>query len=308
MEKKYTLGAVQILVVVAMLAWAPALLSAPQAQAQAQSSGNAFVRVVHASFDGPGVDVYVNGTSTVSNLQYRAVSPFVQLPAGSLSLKVTPTGQSNSVTQNGFTVQADKYYTVIAAGKFADLTTKVVEDSLGPVPQGEARLRVVHASPDTPAVDVRIRNQPAVIPNLGFLDVSSYFNVDAKDMSFDVYPSGSTQVSALSINNFTPDAGKTYTLYVTGLLEGSPALSVLPVVDDTTGASTPRVAQALPAQGPPPVTLSLNTVANSALLPVTRTGGGENGDSLTNLLAALSLVALTGIAAGLEVRRHNQIV
>src|SRR5688500_10614296 len=51
-------------------------------------SGDARIRVVHASPDAPAVDVYANGNKVLSNVTFFAASDYLTVPAGSYKLQV----------------------------------------------------------------------------------------------------------------------------------------------------------------------------------------------------------------------------
>src|SRR5262245_26542737 len=60
-----------------------------------------------------------------------------------------------------------------------------------PTPAGKARLRVVHASPDAPAVDIYARGVATpLIDDLAYGSVSDYVEVDAGTYTLQVRPAG----------------------------------------------------------------------------------------------------------------------
>jgi hypothetical protein len=73
---------------------AASLLALPVA-AGAQA-GPAQVRVAHFSPDAPAVDVYVNDDKVLSGVEYKTVSKYLELPAGSYDLAVRPAGAAAS--------------------------------------------------------------------------------------------------------------------------------------------------------------------------------------------------------------------
>lgn len=217
--------------------------------ASAQTGAQANVRVVHASPDAPAVDVYVNGTKAITNLAFKEVSSWAQLPAGSYDVKVTATGQTAGVIEANLTLEAGKNYSVVAVGKLAEIKPQVVVDDLSNLAANKARIRIVHASPDAPAVDVAVKGGAVLVPNLAFPNASGYLEVDPMTIDAEVRAAGTTTV-ALSVPGVNLQGGKIYTIYALGLLNGSPALSVLPVVDNaimagtTTSAGMPRTGAA----------------------------------------------------------------
>jgi hypothetical protein len=94
---------------------------------------------------------------------------------------------------------------------------------------GRARVRVVHASPDAPAVDVIVNNVPA-FRNIAFKGVTAYASLAPGRAAVQVVPAGATQPvvidAALDLR-----AGADYTVIATGRLAG---IAPLVLMDDNT--------------------------------------------------------------------------
>ncbi len=88
---------------------------------------------------------------------------------------------------------------------------------LGAGAAGEARVRVIHASPDAPNVDV-YANGSEVLTNVPFGASSGYLAVPAGDYKFEVYPAGADPkaTGAVLTANASLEAGKDYTVVALG--------------------------------------------------------------------------------------------
>ncbi|MFN8502764.1 DUF4397 domain-containing protein [Kouleothrix sp.] len=183
------------------------------------AQGNAKVRVVHASPDAPAVDVYVDGNKVLTNVPFFTASDYLDLPAGEHRFQVTPTGQpaDKAVIDAKATVEAGKAYTVAATGKVADIKPTILADNLAAPAAGKAHVRVVHASPDAPAVDIKVKGGPALISNLAFPKDSGYLPVDAGSYDLTVNVAG-TDTVALDLPGTKLEAGKIYDIFAVGLL------------------------------------------------------------------------------------------
>jgi len=93
----------------------------------APASGNAKVRVYHFSPDAPAVDVKVAGGATlISNLPFPDASAYLEVPAGTYNLQVTPAGGSAVVIDlANTTLEAGKIYSVFATNVVAQITPRV---------------------------------------------------------------------------------------------------------------------------------------------------------------------------------------
>ena len=126
------------------------------------------VRVVHASPDGPAVDLYVNGEAAgVNGLNFTDTTGFVELPAGEYSFAVAPAGTDFAsavpVTLDVSLVAGDAY-TAIAHGYLdtsmesnAFAITPFAADLSAPT-DGNFRVQVVHAAAAAAFAQVDIWN------------------------------------------------------------------------------------------------------------------------------------------------------
>lgn len=169
----------------------------------------AFVRVVHASPDGPNVDVWVNGETVLTDVPFTAVSEYLPLPAGTVNVQVTATGSTDPVIDADLTLEAGTSYTVAATGLLADIAPVVLTDDRTPA-AGQAKLRVFHASPSAPAsVDVAVADGPTLVEGLAFPEATDYLTVDAGAYPLEIRAAGETD-AALSLEA-TLEAGENYT-------------------------------------------------------------------------------------------------
>jgi len=122
------------------------------------TTGN--VRVAHYSPDAPDVDVYVDGDQVLSGVPFRAVSDYMEVPTGSRTVEITAAGDPDTVAFSGDIDVAEGDFTIAAVGELTDGDTEfrplVLEDDNSDVADDTARVRLVHASPDAPAVDVTV--------------------------------------------------------------------------------------------------------------------------------------------------------
>lgn len=207
-----------------LIATAALALTAGFAIAQSNGMGmgqDAFVRVVHASPDAPAVDVYVNGTRTVANAAFKAVTPFGEVPAGKHRVVVTVAGDKNKkVLETELTLRPGTYYTVAAIGEVKNLSAKVFTSTSMNMNKGKAKLNVYHLSPGAPAVDVRAvdYNNAKVVSNLAYPNRATAY-VDPMAVNANVVPAGKTDI-VKNIKGISIAGGKSYSVFAVGLVGG----------------------------------------------------------------------------------------
>jgi hypothetical protein len=199
--------------------------------------GDACVNIIHASPDAPAVDVYVDGARALENLAFGKASGWVAIPAGDHKVQVTPTGMmaDAAVIDAELTLEDGAAYEVAAVGVVADITAVVNQVNLSKLGDNEARIQVVHASPDAPAVDVAVTGGDVLISKLAFPDASDVLTVPAASYDLEVRVAGTTDV-ALPLPKVTLEPGMVYTIYAIGQVKDG-SLTVLPIVSSTTGAT-----------------------------------------------------------------------
>jgi hypothetical protein len=98
-------------------------------------------------------------------------------------------------------------------------------------------IRVLHLSPDAPAVDVfaNVGASP-VVKSLGFLEGTDYLDIPAGDYSFQISASGQPATSAvLDVSGLMLEAGKSYTAVAYDALS---AIKPLALEDDFSGLAS----------------------------------------------------------------------
>lgn len=224
----------KLLVAVALVAaLAAGVVMAPQGADAQQATGR--VRIMHASPDTPPVDIFVDGQKAVTALAFPNNTGYVALPAGGHNVKVfvSPSdGTGTPALQATLDVVAGKDVTVLATGRVGDgsLALTLFEDDNRTPSGNNAHIRLIHASPDAPPVNVAVAGTDTnVFTGVAFRNVSPYVPVPAGTYSLDVKVNA-TGATVLTIPNLKLDARTVYTAVAVGLA-GNGTLRVVPLVD-----------------------------------------------------------------------------
>jgi hypothetical protein len=196
----------------------------------AHAESMAFVRVLHAAPDPAAakVDVFVDDQAVLTNFTFGTLTDYLPLAPGAHSVKVAPAGAgaAQAVISANVSLTANTYYTIAAVSQAkGGFDAKVFTDDVSNPPSGQARVTVVHLSPDAGPVDVAVTGGQVLISNLTFGNASSALEVPAGSYNLEVRKAGTTTV-ALSLPNTQLQAGMIYTVYAIGLASGSPQLQV----------------------------------------------------------------------------------
>ncbi|MEO0974048.1 MAG: DUF4397 domain-containing protein, partial [Pseudomonadota bacterium] len=271
-DTQYTIAAIGTVATIA-----PLVIATPVG---AVTAGNVSVQVIHASPSAPAVDVYVTAPGAdlamagepFTSFVFGEVTDEVEVAAGDYQIRVTLADDVASVVFDSGTVTLPEgldlqLFAVDNTLAGAAPISLAIIDSAGIVDPFEiqdvdtpASLRVVHASPDAPDVDVIVNDDfdnPAV-DNLafpvvtGFLDVAIPAGDASATLNVKVTPFDNPGVV---VNNdglgddVTLDRGLEYTVLATGLLED---FELLVLVDDDRRIATDarvRIVHGSPAAG-----------------------------------------------------------
>lgn len=306
---------VACMVGIGALATAPLSTFAQEGIAQTAQQDVAQVRVVHASPDAPAVDVYINGdvVDDLTNVPFFTASPYLELPADEYRIQVAPAGTSaaDAVIDATATLEAGQAYTIAATGLLDDIQATVIEDTLDATAPDEARVAVYHFSPDAPAVDVKLADGTVLASNVAF-PTGREFTVPAGTYDIVVTPAGADQPVVIDLADTTLEAGNTYAVFATNVLDSlTPQLVVTNV--GTTGQATATAAPTTAATATPAAaaTATPAPAATQAATPAgpsapSRLPQTSEGDTLPiGLLIVIATLLLGGGTLLLALRRRS---
>jgi hypothetical protein len=203
---------------------------------------NPVVFALHGSPDAPAVDIYAGSAKLVDNLNFGELSDAVQVPPGSYTLGFRGAGGASSAAMlTTPSLAAGERYLAIASGFLSsgqpDFRLLPFGESFGDA-GSSALVRVVHASPDAPAVDVGTVSGNTVSPvgaftNLSFEQASAASGtaLPAGDLPIGIAATGTTD--AVATFTVPTSAGLQAFAVAAGSLGGNGETFRLVIVDAT---------------------------------------------------------------------------
>jgi hypothetical protein len=173
------------------------------------ADNRARLRAVHASPDAPNVDILVDNAIVASDVAFKGVLNYTDVSAGGRNIKVNVTGTATSVIDATVPLAGGTDYTVLAVNFAASIEPLLLDDNTTTPTPGNAKVRVVHASPDAPNVDVLV-DDAIVLTNVAFKEFSDYLEVPAGARNLKVNATG----TASTVIDVTPTLvdGNIYTV------------------------------------------------------------------------------------------------
>ncbi|MDR7075404.1 hypothetical protein J2Y03_000392 [Neobacillus niacini] len=188
------------------------------------------VRFLHTSPDAPDVDIYINGQMKVKKLPFRVASNYLALKPGKYHIDIYPTGNSvDSVLNKKITVEPGMTYTlaIIDSVKKLRMLPYVNQPH---VPPNESKIRFLHLSPDTGALDFAVKDRDVVFPNISYKQASEYLGIMPMTVDLEVREAGTKNVVLSMLKaQFRPN--ETYTIIMIGHSKGEPALQAMVLKD-----------------------------------------------------------------------------
>jgi hypothetical protein len=195
---------------------------------------NSFVRVLHASPDAPGVDIYVNNNPVARDVTYKEFTEYIPIAGGLYNIKVYPTGKTtNPVIDQNVNIPPRSIFTIAATGMIEDIgLTLVLEPPINRLP-GQTFIRFAHLSPNTPHVDITLPNGTKLFSDIEYKEISDYIPVRPGKYEIQARQAGTNNI-VLTVPNINLRPGNIYTFYAVGLMNGQPPLQVLIPLDGST--------------------------------------------------------------------------
>ena len=166
------------------------------------------IRVLHTSPDAPPVDVLLDSTTAISDLDYAESSGYASVATATYEVSVeaiTPAGNAEVINVPALDVAEDSRTTVLAVGTVTEETPTdvvleaiTVDDSAATPGASEVAIRVVHASPTAGSlgdVDIYVTAPGGALTNpitLGFKGDADLSAVPAASYQVRITPNGNT--------------------------------------------------------------------------------------------------------------------
>lgn len=193
-------------------------------------NGTSLVRVFHASFQAPPVDIYINESLAFSNLQYKQFTSYTALEVGDYRVDVFPAGdKTKPIISGALNIEDGKMITIAAIGDLNDLGLLLIDDDVTKKTSDDyGSFRIVNLSPNSNAIDVLV-NGKSVVLDLEYKQNTSYIDARYDRYNIDIVQT----VEKILLLSFSAliKTNRIYTIYILGDL---PNISSLQSVDGNT--------------------------------------------------------------------------
>jgi len=204
--------------------------TSPPAQ-QASNQKMALVRFIQA-VPANNMDLWFGDMKVFSNVNYKDVTPYVEVPAErhDFKLQIAGDNEPTAPATNNEGLTAGAHYTIIAErkGKNDALTIDTVTDDLTAPSAGKTKIRVINASLSIGKVDV-YDPHGKVVSGVGEDSDTDYKEIPPVQGTLEIRRANN-KVDVLRIPNMALQPDKLYTLVIVGGM-GHP-FEAIPVTDE----------------------------------------------------------------------------
>jgi hypothetical protein len=192
-DKSTATAALLAVVLVASLVVVGAPLNVQQMDDTATQE-TSYLRVAHTSPDAPAVDVTLGNETVLEGVAFGDVSDYLTVAAGTYNVTISVAADGAEVFDGNVTLEPRTATTLAASGEVSENATREFapvafeDDALEPG-ENESAVRVVHLSPDAPAVDVTVNTGNGTVvlaENATFGNASDYVTVPAGNYTVDI--------------------------------------------------------------------------------------------------------------------------
>ncbi|MGG5253919.1 DUF4397 domain-containing protein [Neobacillus sp. SM06] len=183
------------------------------------------IRFVHAAYKVGNIDIYFNGQLIFHDVSYKSVGGYFPLPPGCCQITVYPSGEKKNSLVNKLLSTEHPSYTLAVVGKAK--TVQILPYVNCPeVPAGEAKIRFLHLSSDSPAVDIAVKGRDVVFPRLCYQAATDYLGLTPMTVDLEARVSGGKEV-VLPLPKMKFLADCTYSIALIGSASHTPNLEAI---------------------------------------------------------------------------------
>ena len=205
----------------------------------------ASLRAAHMSPNAPAVDVYLDNQTAVSGVEFSQVTEYAPVTPGNHTVTITAAGNRSAVVFNGTVPLGAGAHTVTATGEVGPNASQpfaplVLNDNTTAPGENTSKVRLVHAVPDAPPVDVTIEGtNTTLFDNVTFGNATDYAAVPSGEYTLEIRPATADDTGpVVTTVDVDLENETTYTAFAAGYLDpanasGEEPLDLVVVTDSS---------------------------------------------------------------------------
>ena len=178
------------------------MLALTGCQAIVSTAPEAQVRIIHATPEAPGLDIYQGSNALAYNLGFGTVTSYIPLTPGIYSIHADAAGSGQTLSTAKTAFAASTQYTVLIGSSLANQQQLTLIDQNRPTPSGQIALRFLNQATRTSAVDIylvpagqRLTAVNPLVTGIALGGHTGYLNLPANTYSLIMQPAGTAPPS-----------------------------------------------------------------------------------------------------------------
>ncbi len=160
------------------------------------------VRIIDASPDAPGLDIYQNNAAIAYNLGFGTITSYVPIDPGIYTTSATTAGTKQILTSSKATFTTGSQYTVLIGNLAANLQQLILKDQSQPAPLGQIALRFIDQATRIGALDIylvppgkKLTDVTPLTTNINFNTNTGYLYIPTGTYTLVMVPTGTIPAS-----------------------------------------------------------------------------------------------------------------
>ena len=157
------------------------------------------LRVIDASPDAGGLDIYLNASAAAYNLGFGSVSSYFPVVPGTYNATADQANTRTVLTGTRGTFLQNVQYTLLVGDVAGGLQSMLLTDQNAPAPSGQVLVRFIDEATRAGSLDIylvpsgaTLANSVPVAQGVTFSQIRNYISVPAGSFSIVVVPNGTT--------------------------------------------------------------------------------------------------------------------
>ncbi len=175
------------------------------------------IMVVNASPGSAGYDFYIDDVLQNANaVNYNGSSPYIQSGSGMKNLKLNVNSTAVNIIERDEDLDLNGSYTFITMDSISRVESAIISDDLSDPALGTSHLRLIHASHNSPSIDVvNLADSSVVFGNIAYKNATAFTPLNAGSYALGYRVIGDSNITSLSSPITLANQG-IYTIVVSG--------------------------------------------------------------------------------------------
>ncbi len=157
------------------------------------------IMIVNSTPGSTGLDFYIdNALQNASSINYSTNSNYLQSPTGMKNLRLNRANTAVALIDRDENLALSGNYTLLTMDTAGSIESVFLSDDLSEPILGKSHVRFVHASHNSPAIDiVNLADTSVIFGNIGFRQATAFTPIDAGSYALGYRAVGDTNIVSL---------------------------------------------------------------------------------------------------------------